>query len=202
MASHCPASIKLPPGQIFGLIGILFALIRPLKQISSVNNVFQKGIAGAESIQQLLQAPVEINLSSQRVTQLPTELRFENVSFAYPDEPENVILQNISFSAKRGQTVALVGSSGSGKSSLISLLPRFYAATHGSILLDNHDINNIELHNLRQQIALITQHVILFNDTVANNIAYGNKNIAIQEIRHAAYSCKCAPIYRAITTGI
>jgi len=179
-------SIKLPPGQIFGLIGILFALIRPLKQISSVNNVFQKGIAGAESIQQLLQAPIEINQSSQRVTQVPTEIRFENVSFAYPDEPETVILQNISFSAKRGQTVALVGSSGSGKSSLVSLLPRFYAVTAGSILLDNHDINNLELYNLRQQIALITQHVILFNDTVANNIAYGDKEVSRQEIKQAA----------------
>jgi len=179
-------SIKLPPGQIFGLIGILFAFIRPLKQISSVNNVFQKGIAGAESIQQLLQAPIEINSSPQLIERTPDILHFANVSFHYPDEPGTPILKDISFTAKRGQTVALVGSSGSGKSTLMSLLPRFYAATEGSIFINEQDITNLELNNLRSQIALITQQVVLFNDSVANNIAYGRKDVSREAIIHAA----------------
>jgi len=179
-------SIKLPPGQIFGLIGILFALIRPLKQISSVNNVFQKGIAGAESIQQLLQAQPELNASRSLVDKKPNAIHFVNVDFAYPDEPNKLILNNINFSAVKGQTIAIVGASGSGKSSLMSLLPRFYLATQGEILLDDKHINELDLYNLREQISLITQHIILFNDTVANNIAYGRKNASMQDIKHAA----------------
>lgn len=179
-------SIQLPPGEIFGLIGVLFALIRPLKQISSVNNVFQKGITGVESIQQLLHTPVEINQGNIKIAQSQGEIRFSNVSFAYPDEPENLVLQNVNFSIGRGKTVAIVGRSGSGKSSLISLLPRFYAPTQGQIFLDNHDITQVDLLSLRQQFALITQQVILFNDTVANNIAYGRNNVTMQQIKQAA----------------
>ncbi len=179
-------SIKLPPGQIFGLIGVLFALIRPLKQISGVNNVLQKGIAGAESIHKLLQVPIEIN---QGIIQLKTcrgEIRFDNVSFAYADEPTRTVLQDINFSITRGKRIAIVGRSGSGKSSLAALLPRFFEPTSGSIFIDDHEIRSIELESLRSQIALITQQVILFNDTVAQNIAYGRPDATLVEIKHAA----------------
>lgn len=179
-------SIKLPPGQIFGLIGMMFALIRPLKQISGVNNVLQKGIAAVESIQKLLQTPVEINHGNIKLSTRPYELRFSQVAFAYPDEPNIPVLQDISFNAVCGETVAIVGGSGSGKSSLISLVPRFYEATNGSISVDGLDINQIELLSLRRQIALITQNVVLFNDTVAKNIAYGIPDADPGQIKHAA----------------
>ncbi len=179
-------SIKLPPGQIFGLIGMLFALIRPLKQISGVNNVLQKGIAAIDSIHRLLQTPEEIDTGKITLATRPHELRFANVAFAYPDEPNIPVLQDISFTATCGQTVAIVGGSGSGKSSLISLVPRFYANTSGSISIDGNDIANIELLSLRKQIALITQNVVLFNDTIANNISYGLADVNIQAIKHAA----------------
>jgi subfamily B ATP-binding cassette protein MsbA len=179
-------SIKLPPGQIFGLIGVLFALIRPLKQISGVNNVFQKGIAGVESIHKLLNEAPEINQGTKSINRSSGEISFNNVSFAYPDEPSIKVLDNISFSITKGKTVAIVGRSGSGKSSLISLLPRFYAASEGNIFLDNTNINEIDLLSLRNQIALITQQVILFNDTVANNISYAKPGATMAKIRQAA----------------
>lgn len=179
-------SIQLPPGQIFGLIGVMFALIRPLKQISGVNNIFQKGLAGVESIQKLLQSPVEVNAGVKLLDKCVGSIRFENVSFCYPDEPERPVLQNINISITRGKTVAIVGRSGSGKSSLITLIPRFYNPTLGRIYIDDQDIRDIELNSLRQQIAIITQQVILFNDTVANNIAYGQTNVTRQQIENAA----------------
>lgn len=178
-------SIALPQGQIFGVIGMLFALIRPLKQISGVNNVLQKGIAAIESMQKLLETPAEINIGNKTLDSRAQEITFKNVSFVYPDEPNRMVLQDINFSASIGQTVAIVGGSGSGKSSLISLVPRFYDPISGSIYIDEHNIKELTLHSLRSQIALITQNVILFNDTIANNIAYGQK-ANISDIKRAA----------------
>ncbi len=194
-------SISLPPGQIFGLIGVLFALIRPLKQISGVNNVFQKGIAGVESIHKLLQVPMEVNSGHKVITNCNGEIRFEHVSFAYPDEPNNLILTDISFSLARGKTLAIVGRSGSGKSSLISLIPRFFPVTAGKIYLDDLDITSLELSNLRAHIALITQQVVLFNDTVANNIAYGRQGASMQEIKHAAAVANALDFIESLPLG-
>lgn len=179
-------SVKLPPGQIFGLIGILFSLIRPLKQMSGVNNVLQKGIAAIESIHNLLQTKPEIDNGNLILKDRVQELHFKEISFAYPDKPEIEVLHNISFSAKCGETVAIVGGSGSGKSSLISLVPKFYQPTHGAILFDGEDITNIKLSSLRAQIALITQNVILFNDTILKNIAYGMQDASFAQITQAA----------------
>lgn len=194
-------SIKLPPGQIFGLIGMMFALIRPLKQISGVNNVLQKGIAAIESIQDLLHTPEEINTGTIKLSTRPHELRFNQVSFAYPDEPNTPVLQDISFNAVCGQTVAIVGGSGSGKSSLISLVPRFYQALQGSILIDNQEISNIDILSLRSQIALITQNVILFNDTVAKNIAYGLPEVDLTAIKHAAMVANATEFIEKLPLG-
>lgn len=194
-------TIKLPPGEIFGLIGVMFALIRPLKQISGVNNVFQKGLAGAESIQQLLQTPEEVNSGNIILNSRPQELRFSNVGFAYPDAPDTLVLENINFTAKCGETVALVGGSGSGKSSLMSLVPRFYQATQGDISIDGQNISDIQLLSLRGQIALITQNVILFNDTVASNIAYGIKNPNREAIKKAAEVANALEFIEALPLG-
>lgn len=179
-------SIKLPPGQIFGLIGMLFALIRPLKQITGVNNVLQKGIAAIDSIHNLLQTPAEINVGHVKLHTRPLQLSFNGVSFAYPDAPNENVLEEISFTARCGETVAIVGGSGSGKSSLTSLVPRFYEPTSGAIYLDDHNLSDIEMVSLRSQIALITQNVILFNDTIANNIAYGLSDVDFAHVKRAA----------------
>lgn len=184
MVTH--ESIMLSPGQIIGLIGVMIAMIRPLKQISVVNNVFQKGITAVESIHALLSTPPEVNNATQQIINRPRSLEFRQVSFAYPDEPDTKILNNVSFTVKKGETIAIVGGSGSGKSTLATLLPRFYELSQGKIYIDSQDISSIELINLRQQIALMSQQVILFNDTVANNIAYGMRNPDRLAIEHAA----------------
>ncbi len=194
-------SIKLQPGQIFGLIGMMFALIRPLKQISGVNNVLQKGIAAIDAIHTLLQTPEELNSGLIQLKTRPDILAFEGVSFAYPDEPTRTVLHDITFTARRGETVAIVGGSGSGKSSLISLVPRFYATSTGKISIDNININDIELVNLRQQIALITQNVVLFNDTVANNIAYGQVAVDLNAIKHAAIVANALEFIECLPKG-
>lgn len=194
-------SINLPPGQIFGLIGIMFALIRPLKQISGVNNVFQKGIAGVESIQQLLNETTEKFSGSKTLPERSGAIRFSNVSFAYPDEPEHAVLREVSFSVARGQTVAIVGRSGSGKSSLIGLLPKFYAPTVGNIYIDDIDITDLGLLELRKNISLITQQVILFNDTVAKNIAYACANASIEQITHAAQVANALEFIQRLPQG-
>jgi subfamily B ATP-binding cassette protein MsbA len=195
-------SIQLPPGQIFGLIGVMFALIRPLKQISGVNNIFQKGLAGVESIQKLLQAPLETNDGKTVLHKCNGAIRFENVSFCYPDEPEKPVLQNINLTATRGKTIAIVGRSGSGKSSLITLIPRFYNPTLGHIYIDDHDIRDIELNSLRKHIAIITQHVVLFNDTVANNIAYGQTNVSRLQIENAARVANALEFIEQLPLGL
>lgn len=170
-------SWHISPGEFIGLFTAMFGLIRPIKQITQVNNVLQRGIAAADSIHQLLDIPQELDAGTYCFTKAKGKLCFNKVSFAYSNitrQPEqHVTLRDISFIVNPGETIALVGSSGSGKSTLVALIARFYEITQGKILLDDIDIKDIKLINLRQQLAIVTQNVILFNDTIANNIAYG-----------------------------
>ncbi len=161
----------------------------------------QKGIAAIDAIHTLLQTPEELNSGLIQLKTRPDILAFEGVSFAYPDEPTRTVLHDITFTARRGETVAIVGGSGSGKSSLISLVPRFYATSTGKISIDNININDIELVNLRQQIALITQNVVLFNDTVANNIAYGQVAVDLNAIKHAAIVANALEFIECLPKG-
>ena len=184
-------SLHISPGEFIGLFGAMFGLIRPIKQITQVNNVLQKGIAAADSIHNLLDEPIEEDKGTYCFKRPEGKINFEKVNFAYGDynnkKKRKSALNNISFAIEPGETVALVGSSGGGKSTLVSLLPRFYDVSDGKILLDNININDIDLNNLRQQISIVTQQVVLFNDTIANNIAYGRTDITSKEkIIHAA----------------
>ncbi len=145
---------------------------RPIRQLSDANSDIQKGIAAAQSIFEILDEPGETDTGEFRVKKAKGALEFKNLSFYYDDEKDPALV-NINFKAEPGQTVALVGASGGGKSTLVNLVPRFYQHKSGEILLDGVEINTYQLANLRKQLALVTQHVTLFNDTIANNIAYG-----------------------------
>ncbi|MCB1617036.1 MAG: lipid A export permease/ATP-binding protein MsbA, partial [Pseudomonadales bacterium] len=176
------------------LVGYLTAvglLPKPIRQLSEVNATIQRGIAGAEMIFEILDTPHESDTGDIALTRVRGKLTFRNVSFHYPGSEEKV-LQNISVSIEPGQTVALVGRSGSGKSTLASLLPRFYEISEGSIAIDDIDIRNYRLDSLRNQIALVSQNVTLFNDTIANNIAYGalsgHSKDKVIEAAEAAYA--------------
>lgn len=149
-------------------------LPKPLRQIGEINGVIQKGIAAAESVFEILDLPREINTGTQRVENIRGRIQIRDLTFFYPDTQKSA-LENINLTIEPGQTVALVGRSGSGKSTLASLVSQFYRHEIGHILVDGVDINDYELYGLREKISLVTQSVTLFNDTVANNIAYGKK---------------------------
>lgn len=176
----------LPPdaitvGSFATLAAAMIALLKPLKQISSISNKIQRGLAGAESVFALLDTPTEVDHGTKNVERVKGEIKFNHVNFSYKKDAP-YILENISFEAKPGERIALVGRSGSGKSTIINLLTRFYDNYEGQILIDDHNIQDLTLTSLRKQFAVVTQHVTLFNDTIANNIAYGSQH-AVDETR-------------------
>ena len=174
------------PGQLVGFLTAAGLLPKPLRQLSEVIPNIQKGIVAAWSVFELEDQQPEPDHGSLEVDRVQGSLKVQNLSFTYPGAEEPA-LKNINFEAKPGEVIALVGRSGSGKTTLASLLPRFYNHTEGNILLDGQPIQDYKLKNLRQQIALVNQQVSLFNDTVANNIAYGDlRDTDEEDIRLAA----------------
>ncbi|MCY7293942.1 lipid A export permease/ATP-binding protein MsbA [Alteromonas sp. a30] len=179
--SSFPGMIEqLSAGVFTSIVVSMTMLLKPLKQLTTVNSEFQKGMAACESIFSVLDELEEKDNGKQVLKQCQGDIRFNAVNFAYPGKQDNA-LENISFHLQPGKTLALVGKSGSGKSTIAGLITRFYSDKEGEILLDGVDINNIELRSLRSQIALVSQHVTLFNDTIANNIAYGVEDKASRD---------------------
>ncbi|MFH1941978.1 MAG: ABC transporter ATP-binding protein [bacterium] len=167
-------------------LGCIFSMIHPLKELSNVNNSIQEGLAAADRIFRVLDTPAEIveEKSAVELTEIRGSIEFNDIAFAY--ENENWVLRDISFAIEPGEVVALVGPSGAGKSTLADLLPRFYEPLRGSITVDGIDIRSIKLQSLRSLMGIVTQEIILFNDTVRNNIAYGLKDIPDEQIVAAA----------------
>jgi ATP-binding cassette, subfamily B, bacterial MsbA len=166
-------------------IGLMFTLYRPLKGMTKANNKIIAGMAGAERffpvldrLSKIVERPDAVDLSPFRES-----VRFEGVTFSYGDEP---VLRDIDIEIPAGRIVALVGASGSGKTTFVNLLPRFWDPTEGRVLIDGHDLRDVTLHSLRRQIAIVTQESILFDDTVRNNIAYGQKDLDDERIFAAA----------------
>ncbi|WP_085585283.1 MULTISPECIES: lipid A export permease/ATP-binding protein MsbA [unclassified Pseudomonas] len=160
-------------GDMVAYITLAGLLPKPIRQLSEVSSTIQKGVAGAESIFEQLDVEPEIDTGTVTRDSVSGRLDVRNLSFTYPGT-ERQVLDDISFSAEPGQMVALVGRSGSGKSTLANLIPRFYHHDKGEILIDGVEVEQYKLLNLRRHIAQVTQHVTLFSDTVANNIAYGD----------------------------
>jgi ATP-binding cassette, subfamily B, bacterial MsbA len=159
-------------GEFIAYLMAAILLQRPIRQLSDANSDIQKGIAAAQTIFEILDVPGESDKGSYHVEKAKGALEFKNLTFNYAGTTEPALM-DISFKAEPGQTIALVGSSGGGKSTLVNLVSRFYQHKIGEILLDGVEINTYQLANLRKQQALVTQNVTLFNDTIANNIAYG-----------------------------
>jgi subfamily B ATP-binding cassette protein MsbA len=163
---------ELSPGVFLAVVLSMMALLKPLKQITTVNNEFQKGMAACASIFELLDQDIEMDTGKKELTRAQGNIEFKDVTFTYPSKSQPA-LRNASFVIDAGQTIALVGRSGSGKSTLSSLLTRFYRPESGQISIDGVALNDVTLTSLRKQFALVSQQVTLFNDTIANNIAYG-----------------------------
>ncbi|MEC8428057.1 MAG: ATP-binding cassette domain-containing protein, partial [Pseudomonadota bacterium] len=159
---------------------------KPVRQLSEVYGTIQKGIAAAQSIFEQLDEQPEDDRGSHKADRVRGDIAIRNLSFAYNSEDGNV-LHNLNLDIKAGETIALVGGSGSGKTTLASLIPRFYEFHDGEVSIDNTPIKDYSLASLRQQIALVNQDVVLFNDTVMNNIAYGGlSNASEQAVYQAA----------------
>lgn len=171
MASFPEMLEQLTPGIFTTIIMSMTMLLKPLKQLTTINGEFQKGMAAAQSVFAVLDEQTEQDTGTVELGDVQGALRVEQLTFSYPGH-DKVVLNDISFAAKPGQTIALVGRSGSGKTTISSLLPRFYEISQGGIYLDDHNIQHCTLQSLRRQIAVVSQQVVLFNDTIANNIAY------------------------------
>ncbi len=177
---------ELTAGTFTVMVTSMMMLLKPLKSLTDVNNQFQRAITACHSLFGLLDTEPEQDTGTRTLDRARGEIEFRNVTFTYPTK-DTPALHNVSFKVEAGKSVALVGRSGSGKSTIASLLTRFYDIDQGEILLDGVNIREYKLSELRKQYALVSQHVHLFNDSVANNIAYAaEEKYSLDEIKQAA----------------
>ena len=191
IATKQALSGNLNTGDFVSFFAAIAMITGPLKRLAGVNEHIQKGLAACESVFSLLDADIEIQSGEKKLTNAKGKVEFQEVSFAY-SETESDALSNISLKVEPGEVIALVGESGSGKSTLANLIPRFYQPKSGSIRYDDIDINDLSLLSLRNNISYVSQDVVLFNDTVRNNIAYGELKEASDEAVWAAAESACA----------
>jgi len=186
-------------GAFVVFVAALFRLYEPVRKLSRMHLHFQQAFASSNRIFQLLETKVDIQDSpgARTLPLFQEKIAFENVSFRYQGSGSQAVLRGISLEINKGEIVALVGSSGAGKSSLAALIPRFFDVTSGLISIDGHDIREVTLTSLRDQIAIVTQDTFLFNDTARNNIAYGREDCTLEEI---VESSRAALIHDFITT--
>jgi subfamily B ATP-binding cassette protein MsbA len=162
----------LSPGSFISFFGAMMLMLQPLRRITNINAVLQRGIAAGDSLFQIIDEPDEKDAGSVVADDIRGTVEFRNVSFSYNDDSKPV-LDGVSFKVEPGKSIAIVGHSGSGKTTLVGLLPRFYDAGSGEILLDGKPVQDYTLSSLRENISLVSQDIVLFNDTIENNLAYG-----------------------------
>jgi subfamily B ATP-binding cassette protein MsbA len=194
--------IVISAGGFVSIIAAMLQLIKPLKSLADVNSVIQRGMAGAESVFALLDEPMEADKGKKTLVRSKGHIVYQDLSFAYKAEMSNV-LEHINLQILPGQTIAFVGRSGSGKSTLVHLLAHFYDSYKGKILIDDIDIRELTLFNLREQMALVSQNITLFNDTLRNNIAYGiSGEVSAESIEQAAISAHAMEFIRDLPQGL
>jgi subfamily B ATP-binding cassette protein MsbA len=191
---------ELTPGTFFSFIAAFFMLYAPIREFSKINLEIQEGLAASTRVYELLDTTPDIKDEEGAILLPPISkgIDFQKITFKYDEE---VVLKEISLRVKAGEVIALVGMSGAGKTSLVNLLPRFYDVEEGQILIDGHDIRKVTLKSLRDQIGLVTQQTILFNDTVRNNIAYGSVKCSDQEVIEAAKAANAHDFIQRLPHG-
>jgi subfamily B ATP-binding cassette protein MsbA len=189
-------------GEFVSFVTAMLMILAPLKHLTEISAPLQRGLAAAESVFGLIDEPAEADTGTIDLARAQGRLTFERVSFTYSTRDEPALTQ-IDLSIEPGETVALVGGSGGGKTTLVNLLPRFYSPTSGRITLDGHDIEALTLESLRANIALVSQEVVLFNDSIAANIAYGRLGRTSKEaIVAAAEAAHAMDFIRSTPSGL
>jgi subfamily B ATP-binding cassette protein MsbA len=195
-------AMRLTTGEFVGFIAALFMMYGPAKKLSRVNANLQQAIAAADRIFEMLDTHSEVREreGAAELSRFRDVIEFRDVHFSYAGA-EDVTLRGVSFTIRGGQTLAIVGRSGAGKTTLVNLIPRFYDVTEGAITIDGHDIRDVTLASLRGQIAIVTQETVLFDDTIAANIAYGRPGAAQAEIEAAARAAHAHEFILALDNG-
>jgi len=192
---------NLSPGEFIAFIGAVVLITTPIKRLSTLNEQIQIGYAAAVSIFSVMDEKKEKDLGRLNLKKAKGKLEFIDVCFTYPKN-NKAVLSDINFNIKAGEKVALVGKSGGGKTTLLNLIPKFYDVSSGSIMLDNFDINKISNNSLRKNLALVSQDTILFNDTIFNNIAYGNlKSVSLEKVKKAAKAANALEFINELPNG-
>jgi ATP-binding cassette, subfamily B, bacterial MsbA len=187
-------------GQLLGFLTALGMLAQPLRNLIGVSGPMQQGIAGAQSIFEMIDEPAEPQGGSRVVGRARGEVEFDNVSFTY-DSGKGPALSGVTLKVAPGENIAIVGRSGSGKSTLVNLLPRFYDVKAGEVRIDGIDVRDYQLRSLREQIAVVSQDVVLFNDTIRNNIAFG-RDVSAEAIESAAEAAHVLEFAREQPAGL
>ena len=191
---------RMSMGDLLAFLVALTQIAQPLRSLVSVAGPIQQGIAAGESIFELVDEPVESQGGTLKAERVRGDITFADVHFAYP-AGSGIALNGVSFEVSHGEMIAIVGRSGSGKSTLVNLLPRFYDVSSGTIRVDQHDVREYDLTNLRDQIALVSQDVVLFNDTIRANIAFG-RNVSPEAVEGAAVAAHVMEFVRDLPVGL
>jgi subfamily B ATP-binding cassette protein MsbA len=191
---------RMTTGELLGFLTALGMLAQPLRNLIGVSGPMQQGIAGAQSIFEMIDEPPEPPGRGHVAGRVRGEVEFQNVSFTY-DSGKGAALKSVSLKVAAGENIAIVGRSGSGKSTLVNLLPRFYDVKSGLVRIDGVDVRDYDLRSLREQIAVVSQDVVLFNDTIRNNIAFG-RDVSDAAIEAAAEAARVAEFARSQPAGL
>jgi subfamily B ATP-binding cassette protein MsbA len=178
---------QMKAGEFVAFIAAVFSLYNPVRKFALFNNNFQQALGASSEIFKFMDVEDDVRERphAKRLPPFSKTVQFDHVSFSYGEGGEASVLHDISLEVRRGEVVAIVGSSGSGKSTLVHLIPRFFDVSQGRLLIDGRDVRDVTLASLREQIGIVTQETVLFNDTVRNNIAYGQPNVALKNVEAA-----------------
>jgi ATP-binding cassette, subfamily B, bacterial MsbA len=198
---------EMTPGIFVAFITAVFSLYNPVRKFAQFNNNFQQALGASSEIFKFMDIKDDVREKphANRLPAFAKTVQFDHVSFTYGREGEGEdargVLHDINLEVRRGEVVAIVGSSGSGKSTLVHLIPRFFDATQGRLLIDGYDVRDVTLASLREQVGIVTQETVLFNDTVRNNIAYGQPNVALKDVEAAARAALAHDFIKALPAG-
>jgi ATP-binding cassette, subfamily B, bacterial MsbA len=195
---------EMTPSIFVAFITAVFSLYNPVRKFALFNNNFQQALGASSEIFKFMDVEDDVREMphARRLPPFAKTVQFDHVSFTYGSEGQDArVLHDINLEVRRGEVVAFVGSSGSGKSTLVHLIPRFFDATEGRLLVDGHDVRELTLASLREQVGIVTQETVLFNDTVRNNIAYGQPHVALKDVESAARGALAHDFIKALPAG-